>query len=281
MTPERPIRRLDRRWPSASTSVLVLCYHRVGEPPSSPLARYMVSPGRLDSQLRQLRERGFRFLDLNGLRRVILGEDLGGSAACVTFDDGYLDNLELGVPVLEAHSCPATFFVVTERVGRTADWDPLLGDAALMTWEHLRDLRQAGFGVGSHTSTHPWLTRLEPEAMQLELRGSRETVEDRLGEPCCGLAYPYGHRDERVVAAAGAAGYELAFTVKSGFARLHTHPLQVPRCEVSSSDDAWSFPLKVRYGWRSAELARRLLRRESARGGKPPARGPGQEGTDA
>lgn len=250
------------------TSVLVLCYHRVGHVAEGPLAHLTVTRRELRRQLRVLRDRQLRFVDLEGLRRVLVGEDRGEPAVCVTFDDGYVDNLELAVPVLEEMGCPATFFVVTDRVGRTANWDPALQSAPLMTWPQLRELRGRGFGIGSHTRTHPWLTRVSAEVRDEELSGARATLEDRLGEPCRFLAYPYGDRDTRVIEAAAAAGYEMAVTVQLGFARMHTHPLQVPRCSVLSSDQPWTFALKVRVGWRSVELARRLLQ------GAPPAAQP-------
>src|SRR5262245_29255477 len=40
--------------------------------------------------------------------------------ACLTFDDGYRDNLTTLLPILEQHNVPATIFVTTGFIDRTA-----------------------------------------------------------------------------------------------------------------------------------------------------------------
>ena len=68
-------------------------------------------------------------------------------------------------------------------------------------------------------------------------------MEERLGRPCTTLAYPYGDYDERVVAAAGAAGYAAAGTLP---ARLHgVRELAWPRVGIYHVDDERRFRMKV------------------------------------
>jgi peptidoglycan/xylan/chitin deacetylase (PgdA/CDA1 family) len=50
----------------------------------------------------------------------------------VTFDDAYRDNLEVALPNLERHGIPATFFVVSDALGRAREyWWDALGRAVL------------------------------------------------------------------------------------------------------------------------------------------------------
>jgi peptidoglycan/xylan/chitin deacetylase (PgdA/CDA1 family) len=117
-----------------------------------------------------------------------------------------------------------------------------------MSWNELGELADAGWEVGSHTSTHPRLTRCDDATLERELRGSRERCEDRLGRPCRSLAYPYGDVDERVAAAAADAGYTTACTLPD---RLHPpSPLQWPRVGVWRGDTDARFRLKVSPGFR-------------------------------
>ncbi len=46
--------------------------------------------------------------------------------ACITFDDGFKDNIQYALPVLEKYKCPASFYIVTDCI-----------DSGLPTWPHL------------------------------------------------------------------------------------------------------------------------------------------------
>ncbi len=65
-----------------------------------------------------------------------------------------------------------------------------------MDWEDLRQLTDVGWEIGSHTCTHPRLTRLDDAALCIELEGSRNDCLENIGR-CDSLAYPYGDVDER------------------------------------------------------------------------------------
>jgi peptidoglycan/xylan/chitin deacetylase (PgdA/CDA1 family) len=67
----------------------------------------------------------------------------------------------------------------------------------MLSWSEIDEMRRHGVDVGSHTLTHPDLTRLTPERAEHEIRRSREIIEDRLGAPAECFAYPYGSYDRR------------------------------------------------------------------------------------
>ena len=84
-----------------------------------------------------------------------------------------------------------------------------------MTWDELRAIAARGFEIGSHTESHPRLTTLSDADLELELRRSRERIEQELGRPCPLVAYPFSDCDARVEQAAEAAGYTAAFAGSS------------------------------------------------------------------
>lgn len=247
------------------TDVLVLCYHAVSERWRASRA---ITPRALESQLEFLVRRGYQGATFH---QSIVAPP-GPKTLAVTFDDGYRSVTELARPILSRLGLPGTVFVPSAFAG--AVWpmawpgiDKELGgehehELALMSWAELRALAGEGWEVGSHTRTHPHLTRLDDAELREELEGSRSDCEGHLGAPCRSLAYPYGDHDERVVRAAGRAGYEAAGTLPG---RLHApSPLRWPRLGVYQVDKGSRFRLKVLpaarrvRASRAAEVAQRL-----------------------
>jgi peptidoglycan/xylan/chitin deacetylase (PgdA/CDA1 family) len=61
------------------------------------------------------------------LARLSAGEKLPARAVAITFDDGYRDNLDVAVPVLERLGLPATFFLVPRLLSGEVDawWETI------------------------------------------------------------------------------------------------------------------------------------------------------------
>lgn len=59
--------------------------------------------------------------------QVAAGASPPAGTVCITFDDGYLDNLTVAAPILERHGLPATLFLATGYVGRgESQWSDVL-----------------------------------------------------------------------------------------------------------------------------------------------------------
>jgi peptidoglycan/xylan/chitin deacetylase (PgdA/CDA1 family) len=161
------------------------------------------------------------------------------------------------VPVLERLGVPSTVFACSRLAdgGRPfpivrATEDAPIAESYLrtMTWDELRDVADHGHEVGSHTVSHPHLTRLTDAELARELRQSREQLETELGRRCRFLAYPYGEHDERVLGAARDAGYEAAFALP-GKARPYDR-FGIPRVGVWRKDGTFRFLLKTSFALR-------------------------------
>ncbi|HWV85854.1 MAG TPA: polysaccharide deacetylase family protein [Capillimicrobium sp.] len=119
----RPLRRL--RTVPAWRGVLILNYHRVGDPHGSPFDHrlWSASADALDGHLRVLA----READVIGppdLADALAGR---GRHVMITFDDGYRDNHAIALPLLRAHGLRATFFLTTGFLDRprAAWWDEI------------------------------------------------------------------------------------------------------------------------------------------------------------
>jgi len=220
---------------------IVLMYHNIGiPPPGAALRSLYVSPRMFRFQMWYLKAAGFRVVPLGEILSFMNGTGAGGKVVALTFDDGFHDFYENAWPVLKRYGYPSTVFLVSDLVGRENVWDSTdLGvTKKLLDWDHIKELNDAGVLFGSHTKTHPFLTKLPDSEMKNEVHGSKTTLEERLGKSVDFFCYPYGDYDERVIAAVKDAGYAGAITTKRGlihqgddafsmrrsFIRLNTHP---------------------------------------------------------
>ncbi|HEY3496208.1 MAG TPA: polysaccharide deacetylase family protein [Polyangiaceae bacterium] len=107
--------------------VSVLTYHRF---PSAKGATLFddevvdVSAAAFDRQLGTLAQY-FTFVGVNELCAFAAGRPIPPNSLAITFDDGYLDNYEIALPILKRHGAKATFFVSTGTIDdrRLHWWD--------------------------------------------------------------------------------------------------------------------------------------------------------------
>ncbi len=132
-----------------------------------------------------------------------------GSAECyqlaITFDDGYKSDLA-NAALLARHGWTATFFVSTANIGREGYLDE--GD--------IRQLRDMGMRIGSHSHQHKRLNKLSEAEAGEQLAQSKARLDAILGQPVDCLAFPGGGYDDAVIALAQAAGFRHLFTTDWG-----------------------------------------------------------------
>ncbi len=104
---------------------VVLVYHRVADEESDPY-RICTSPALFRQHMEHLAGT-CSILPLDELAGRARSGTLPPKAACVTLDDGYLDNLEIASPILSELEIPATFFVCTDALDEEHEhwWEAL------------------------------------------------------------------------------------------------------------------------------------------------------------
>ena len=210
----------------------VLAYHGLGRPDE---ARLLITPERLEAQIRYLQRRGYTFVTAEELE-----DQPSRGTAVLTFDDGFRSWLTDVAPLLERLGVRATFYVSTGLLGQQHPQVP--GDEGrLLDSADAKALSEAGMELGSHAVTHRDLRSLDDGELAAELQESKAAVEKITGRPCRTLAYPYGLYDDRVTDAAAAAGYELAFAWLPG----PWKPLAAPRLPAPPRHGALRLALKL------------------------------------
>lgn len=254
----------------------ILCYHSVEPGWDSPLA---VAPESFAKHTAWL-ARARRVVDLDAaVARMTRSGRLPRGTVALTFDDGFSAIFDHAFPLLTEHRIPATVFLVAETLaqeGRSVDWvdDPPRYRLATLSRDQVLEMQQAGVRFGSHSYGHHDLTSLSQEECERDLRGSRELLEDLLGDPVRYLAYPRGIHNEVVRRAAARAGFTHGFALPESPEPVG--PYSVPRVGVYPGDgelslrvktSEWYVPLRTS---RVFPAIRRLARR-----GSTPARPPG------
>ncbi len=231
----------------SATAVPILMYHSVAEAGPPELAPYRISPQAFRQQMRYLRRHGYHSITIEDWGACIAAQrPLPGRPVILTFDDGYRDFIENAWPILERADFTATLFVVTERVGRIADWDPaVLRPLPLMSWRDLQELQAKGVEIGSHSASHKDFSAISVDQVMAEGRRAREKLQEQLGREARVIAFPWGRGDEGVRRALARCGYAFGLTTWGGHSTFADDPMNLPRIEIFGDDDIAAFARKL------------------------------------
>lgn len=171
----------------------ILCFHRVTD--AIPEDGITVTPSRFTAIIEAI-ARDYAPVSLRSIvENIEQGRPWPRRAVAITFDDGYLDNYQVAAPILKKFAVPCTFFVAAHLVGSqtVSPWDRhLAGKVPWMQWSHLRELRDQGFDIGSHTLTHCDLGKAEGAEARREIEESGVVLERELGTRPDLFAFPFG-----------------------------------------------------------------------------------------
>jgi peptidoglycan/xylan/chitin deacetylase (PgdA/CDA1 family) len=246
--------------------------------------------------------RHYKILSFDEVLSQILGEKaFVKRSVMITFDDGFVDNHRVALPILKALGVPAIFFVTVGAIeSQEPPWfcrvqnafrstkerawhDSLTGverpltengdrreallaasrrigiltgeaqgealallekdlqvswpsekGSLMMTWEDVRELVCHGYEVGSHSLSHPNLTRVnDMVTLRAEIVTSKYIIENKIQIEVRGFSYPnpifQPHWDGVVSECIRQAGYQLAFTSVPGMVRREANPYALRR----------------------------------------------------
>lgn len=168
-----------------------------------------------------------RTLGLTGCSLEVFLSDPGPGRVVLTFDDGDAGQYGHAFAALTDRGFSATFFVTTGWVG----------GRGFATWAQLREMREAGMSIQSHTRTHPFLSQLDDRQLRAELAGARQDLGEHLGQESDQLSLPGGDWPRRQLRhLISEAGYRVVATSRWGGNRMAVArprlPLVVRRCTV-------------------------------------------------
>lgn len=131
-------------WPRRP-SLTTLIFHRV-LPKPDPLRPGEPDAKRFD-QLMQFISANFSVLPLSEAAERLQQGSLPCRACCITFDDGYADNLTIALPILEKYRLPATVFIAAGYLDGGRMFNDAVIDAIALTKQARLDLMQLDLGI--------------------------------------------------------------------------------------------------------------------------------------
>lgn len=141
-------------------------------------------------------------------------------AFTLSYDDGVIQDKRF-IELLKKYGLKATFNLNSGTFGDVDYYQHLVVDHVKINADEVKALYD-GYEVAVHTITHPDLPKIPASMIAYEVSGDKHNLEELVGYPIRGMAYPFGTYNDRVVDVLINSGIEYARTVKS------THKFAVP-----------------------------------------------------
>ena len=213
----------------------ILFYHNIGHENYKSFS----TVDEFDYQMNYLsNNNGIKSIDCNNL-----DNEIGGF--CITFDDGYEDNLIYALPILKKYNLTATCFIVPKSIGKTNVWDQ--HQFKLMDSYQIKEWIDEGMSIGSHSFSHQNLTKIKNNELKTEIDGSKKYLEDKFQLDINNFCYPYGKYNQSIINEVKKSEYKKAFTTKRGlYNKLNTNPYEINRIPVSRGISKFKLWLKTK-----------------------------------
>jgi peptidoglycan/xylan/chitin deacetylase (PgdA/CDA1 family) len=205
-------------------ATVFLMYHEI-EAPGRPLCqsepgyvRYVVQEAEFRRQMTWLQQRSIRGISVEDA----LLADGSSAAVVITFDDGCASDLLVAAPLLKQLGFGATFYITLGFLGRPG----------YLVAAQVRELSDAGFDIGCHSISHPYLSDLSRPQLQHEIADAKTELEQIVGRPVHHFSCPGGRWSAPAAAIAKDAGYHSVASSRVAVNRAGTDPFNLARVAV-------------------------------------------------
>ena len=216
--------------------------------------KWRVKPKDFEKQMKWFYENKWNSFTISQLIKL---DEIPNKSFVITFDDGYEDNFINAFPLLEKYGFKATIYIVLNRFEQNWATDKdvnqssnELNNEKMLSNEQINEMINSGLiEIGSHTLDHVNLPKLTNEEKTIQLKESKEKIEEIFNITCNSFAYPFGFFDEDSVKIVNEANYtNSTTTVNSVFDKNKYTNFEIPRIMISGRQGLFSFILKIKKG---------------------------------
>ena len=221
----------------------VLTFHSVEA--REDFNEYCIDPDKFEEIIKGLKDEGFKFLSIKDVRDAIFRGEIEKKSVLITFDDGYVDNYYVVLPILKKYDAKATVFIIGSKVGLEG----------YLTWDNIKEMKKSGiFDFESHTynlhdlfmggkfAGKTYLSApLEGETDEEykekivnDLVWNNTVIYEHTSDFPFAIAYPGSMTNDKVIEAVKESGLELGFigAKKIPGKIKDMDPLHIPRMHV-------------------------------------------------
>ncbi|NMH60741.1 polysaccharide deacetylase family protein [Alteromonas sp. MYP5] len=192
-------------------NAVILLYHHVSdETPKST----SISPDLFAEHMAYLDKHHHVMPLQEAIKKLQQKQPLPDKTVVITFDDGYVNILENGHPILKRYNFPYTIFINPDVIGTQKNQ---------LTWQQVKMMQQEGVTFANHTLDHlhllnrqagedkdDWLDRVWTNIEQAE-----QAIEAKTDTSFKFLAYPFGEYNQTLAEKLADEGY-VGFAQYSG-----------------------------------------------------------------
>ena len=219
---------------------MILAYHRINK--WCPDDALSVSPEMFESQIKFLLKERYQPVSLY----EYIKNDVHRMTFCITFDDGFADNFFIAFPIMKKYGIKPIIFLIAHNIGTEKIHERYKDKEKdrYLKWKEIQEMLKSGVIFGSHTLTHPDLTKLPRKQVWSEIFESKKYIEKNIGQRIDFFCYPYGRQNEKIRQTVKNAGYAGAVITnwKGSF-----DSYSLPRIGVYGHNSLLTFRLKI---WR-------------------------------
>lgn len=231
---------------SKKESIRILMYHQVLPHSIAYKNDLIVTVENLDEQLIYIKN-NFKtvfFKDLETSKSV-------ENKIILTFDDGYYNNLQYLMPLLEKHQLKATIFIPTEFIENNMNGD----EKVYMNFDEIKSLNPNLVEIALHSHSHKNFSQMTLSEAEADLLKNIEILEQNQINFTKVLAYPYGkfpkdkERKKEFFKMLNRIGVVSAMRIGNNVASYpFKKRFEVNRIDIKYGDSLKTFKWKLKFG---------------------------------
>jgi len=231
---------------SKKKAVRILMYHQVLPKELAPKDNLIVTAENLEEQLIYIKN-NFTTLFFKDIQK----ESNTPNKIILTFDDGYYNNLEYLIPLLEKYQLKATIFIPTEYI-QNGIHSP---ERNFMNFAEIKSLNTELIEIALHSHSHRNYSQMSVEEAREDLKKNIEVLDENSIKFSNVLAYPYGKfpREKNKKRAFFKMLEELGITAALRIGNeIESYPwknkFEIKRIDIKYGDNINKFKWKLRLG---------------------------------